>query len=98
MTSHEGQPPGEGSTETERALRMPFVEKLEARQRSVNSLLCVGLDPVIGSIPTSLRLEVENLPALGYSEAETVADFYRKLYSHNPSDASRYLLSRIIEE
>ncbi len=32
-----------------------FIEMLEARQRGVDSLLCVGLDPVIDNIPDSFR-------------------------------------------
>jgi orotidine-5'-phosphate decarboxylase len=34
--------------------RPPFIELLEARQKAVNSVLCVGLDPVIENIPNEL--------------------------------------------
>jgi len=47
-----------GRGEDELTTSHGFVEMLEARQRSVNSLLCVGLDPVILNMPPSLVNQV----------------------------------------
>lgn len=40
------------------ASRSSFVHLIESRQMSSNSLLCVGLDPVIDSIPDSFKKQV----------------------------------------
>ena len=87
MTLYEAQPPGKGSRETEGALRMPFVEMLEKRQRAANSLLCVGLDPVIESIPNSFRHLVMKRP-----QYEILIQVYQ------PEDITMLHNSRILEE
>jgi orotidine-5'-phosphate decarboxylase len=59
-----------------------FVEMLEARQRDAESLLCVGLDPVIESIPESFRLKHQDNSAgapAARRDAAVLTAFNRKI-------------------
>jgi orotidine-5'-phosphate decarboxylase len=81
-----------------------FVEMLEARQRSSNSLLCVGLDPVISSIPNSLvsqvweigdRLDAEgSIPSgkltEGIVDSMVLVEFNRKIVDATHEFVSAY--------
>src|SRR3989344_7214346 len=99
MTSYEGQPPGEGSTETERASRMPFVEMLETRQRAANSLLCVGLDPVIESMSDSFISFLTGELFDNNSPVENVTHQHELLLQAGKTEEAGMLInSRILEE
>src|SRR3989344_3517821 len=99
MTLYEAQPPGKGSRETEGALRMPFVEMLEKRQRAANSLLCVGLDPVIESIPDSFRsFLTEELLAENTSAGSVAQQYEFLLQTDETKEAEALINSQILEE
>jgi len=68
-----------------------FVEMLEARQRAADSLLCVGLDPVIDKIPESFR-RISTAGEISQARQETaiLASFNRVIVDATHEFVSAY--------
>lgn len=80
--------------------RLPFREMLEARQKSVNSLLCVGLDPDPTKIPDWFKSEVSEMPLSSEDpEGPTVQHEYDLLVSADKKrNAENFLGARVALE
>ncbi|MBI2582930.1 orotidine 5'-phosphate decarboxylase, partial [Candidatus Azambacteria bacterium] len=53
---------------------MSFIEKLTRRWEQANSLLCVGLDPVLDRLPASLREQSPNIAELLFAFNQAIID------------------------
>lgn len=53
---------------------MNFIEKLERAQKKNNSLLCVGLDPSLGRLPESCRMQAQPFLVFNRALIDATAD------------------------
>ncbi|MBU2632426.1 orotidine-5'-phosphate decarboxylase [Patescibacteria group bacterium] len=80
--------------ELESAEPLGFANKLEARQRAVNSLLCVGLDPDISKIPASFKAGI----ITSCMVREKMSGIKKRLDRLGEEEAGKFMTSIIIEE
>lgn len=95
----EGDPVLKTPKEAEIKHRPPFVKMIEVRQRAVNSLLCIGLDPDIDNIPDYFKESVEASflsEDSGRSMAKVQYDFL--LETEESRDIGMLVNSQILEE
>lgn len=77
-----------------------FFKKLTSRQKEINSLLCVGLDPDLKKIPSSIRAKPDPIFSFNKIIVDATSDFascYKLQIAHFSSEAAEEQLENTIQ-